>query len=56
MMNSEVDWVEDATRLRVIKSDFYGTGVIPTKGTFLLENRWRLAPQGERELETSATV
>jgi lipopolysaccharide transport system ATP-binding protein len=38
----EVDWVDDATRLTVIKSDYYGTGVVPTRGAFLLENRWVL--------------
>ena len=38
----EVDWVEDATRLNIIKSDFYGTGVVPTRGTFLIQNRWTL--------------
>jgi len=38
----EVDCVEDATRLTVIQSDFYGTGVIPTQGSFLLQNHWTL--------------
>lgn len=38
----EVDWVDDAARISVIKSDFYGTGIVPTRGTFLLQNRWIL--------------
>jgi lipopolysaccharide transport system ATP-binding protein len=38
----EVDCVEDAARLTVVTSDFYGTGVLPTKGVFLLNNRWSL--------------
>jgi len=38
----EEDWVEDATRLTVINSDYYGTGIVPTKGAFLLQNRWKL--------------
>jgi lipopolysaccharide transport system ATP-binding protein len=38
----EVDCVEDAARLTVVTSDFYGTGVLPTKGIFLLNNRWSL--------------
>lgn len=38
----EADCVEDAARLTVVKSDFYGTGVLPTKGVFLLNNRWSL--------------
>jgi len=47
--NSEVDWVEDVTRLTVINADYYGTGVLPTKGQFLLENRWTIASPVERE-------
>lgn len=39
----EVDVVEEACNLTVLKSDFYGTGVIPTKGMMLLENRWTFA-------------
>jgi lipopolysaccharide transport system ATP-binding protein len=41
----EVDWVEDAARLTVIRSDYYGTGIVPTKGMFLLPNRWTLLDQ-----------
>jgi lipopolysaccharide transport system ATP-binding protein len=41
--SGEVDWVEDATRLTVLNSDFYGTGILPTRGVFLLNNRWALA-------------
>lgn len=37
-----VDWVEDAGRLTVVDVDFYGTGVLPTRGVFLLNNRWTL--------------
>jgi lipopolysaccharide transport system ATP-binding protein len=37
---SEVDWVDDAARLIVTRSDYYGTGVVPTRGAFLLQNRW----------------
>jgi lipopolysaccharide transport system ATP-binding protein len=39
---SEVDWVDDATRLTVLRADYYGTGVVPTRGVFLLQNRWSL--------------
>jgi lipopolysaccharide transport system ATP-binding protein len=38
----EVDWVDDAARINVIKADYYGTGVVPTRGAFLLRNRWML--------------
>lgn len=40
--NHEVDWVEDATRLMVVRSDFYGTGILPDRGTFLVNNRWSI--------------
>jgi hypothetical protein len=41
--SGEGDLVEDATRLTTVKSDFYGTGIVPTKGVFLLNNGWSLA-------------
>jgi lipopolysaccharide transport system ATP-binding protein len=43
--STEVDWVEDITRLTVTKTDYYGTGIVPVKGTFLLKNRWTLVHQ-----------
>jgi len=39
---SEADWVDDAARLTVLKADYYGTGIVPTRGVFLLQNRWQL--------------
>jgi lipopolysaccharide transport system ATP-binding protein len=45
--NGEVDWVDDATRLTIVDSDFYGTGVLPTRGLFLLSNHWTLAKDRE---------
>ena len=41
----EVDWVDDAATLSIIRSDFYGTGVMPERGAFLLQNRWALADE-----------
>jgi lipopolysaccharide transport system ATP-binding protein len=38
----EVDWVDDVARLRVLVSDYYGTGIVPNRGVFLLKNRWAL--------------
>jgi len=40
--NAEVDVVEDAGRLTIIASDYYGTGRIPRAGTFVVSQRWRL--------------
>jgi lipopolysaccharide transport system ATP-binding protein len=43
IINTEVDCVDDATRLSVVKSDYYGTGIVPTRGAFLIDNHWKLA-------------
>jgi lipopolysaccharide transport system ATP-binding protein len=43
IMNTEVDCVDDATRIHIINSDYYGTGIVPTRGAFLLDNRWTLS-------------
>lgn len=45
----EVDWVVNAAPLSVVKSDFYGTGIVPTRGSFLVGNRWKLHPNGETD-------
>ena len=37
-----VDYVEDACRLEVVGSDFYGTGKIPSVGYFVHDQHWRL--------------
>ena len=38
----EIDAVDDATRLTVVASDYYGTGRIPRNGLFVLPHQWRL--------------
>jgi len=38
----EIDWVEDVTRVTIVRSDYYGTGVVPVRGSFLLQNHWKL--------------
>jgi lipopolysaccharide transport system ATP-binding protein len=42
----EADWVDDAASLTILRSDYYGTGVMPERGMFLVQNRWAL--QDER--------
>lgn len=37
-----VDVVEDAARLKVIESDYYGTGRVPWNGAVVLRHNWRL--------------
>jgi lipopolysaccharide transport system ATP-binding protein len=39
--NSEADLINDAVRLRVIESDYYGTGKVPWNGALVLKHRWR---------------
>lgn len=40
--NHRVDWVEDAMHLTVIQTDYYGTGFLPGRCVFLLQNHWTL--------------
>jgi hypothetical protein len=40
--NAEVDLVDDAARIQVIESDYYGTGRVPWNGVFVLKHRWYL--------------
>jgi lipopolysaccharide transport system ATP-binding protein len=37
-----VDYVEDACRLKMLGTDFYGTGKIPSLGFFVHDQHWRL--------------
>jgi lipopolysaccharide transport system ATP-binding protein len=38
--NAEADLINDAVRIRVIESDYYGTGKVPWNGAFVLKHRW----------------
>ena len=40
--NGEADLVDDAARIHVIDSDYYGTGRVPWNGTFVLKHHWYL--------------
>jgi len=46
--NFERDYVEDATMLTVLDSDYYGTGKTPWNGVFVLDHGWRLADDGQQ--------
>jgi lipopolysaccharide transport system ATP-binding protein len=47
--NTEADAVDDAARIDVIESDYYGTGKVPWNGTFVLPHRWYLEEPAEEE-------
>jgi lipopolysaccharide transport system ATP-binding protein len=47
IQNSEIDFVEDAARLTIVDSDFYGTGRVPWNGMFVLKHRWYLQQASE---------
>jgi hypothetical protein len=40
--NPDEDCVEDAARLTILASDYYGTGKAPWNGAFVLKHRWHL--------------
>ena len=42
LKNSEADAIEDAAKITVLESDFYGTGKVPWNGTLVLNHRWYL--------------
>jgi lipopolysaccharide transport system ATP-binding protein len=41
----EADLIDSAARIKVVESDFYGSGKLPNDGAFVLEQHWSL---GER--------
>ncbi|MBV8846857.1 MAG: ABC transporter ATP-binding protein [Bryobacterales bacterium] len=45
--NDEADLIEDAARLTVTESDFYGTGKLPWNGAFVLRHHWYLEEDEE---------
>jgi lipopolysaccharide transport system ATP-binding protein len=40
--NGEADLIDDAARITVLESDYYGTGKAPWNGVFVLRHRWYL--------------
>jgi lipopolysaccharide transport system ATP-binding protein len=45
----EADLIDNAARIRVIESDYYGTGKVPWNGVFVLPHRWFLEKPQEGE-------
>ena len=37
------DYIEDALRIKIIESDYYGAGAVPKSGTCVMEHHWRPA-------------
>ncbi len=42
--NSEADLINDAARITVVESDYYGSGKSPWNGAFVLPHNWYLEP------------
>jgi lipopolysaccharide transport system ATP-binding protein len=42
LKGSEADAIEDAAKMTVLESDFYGTGKVPWSGALVLKHRWYL--------------
>lgn len=52
--SSEADAIEDAVKMRVLESDYYGTGKVPWNGTFVLPHHWSLEQGAEEVNDTTA--
>ena len=50
--NADVDWVDDAARLSVVESDFYGSGRSPWNGTCVMKHNWHLHSASNEEQST----
>src|SRR5215472_8039659 len=49
----EADLIEDAARITIVESDYYGSGKMPWNGAMVLKHRWYLEQQQAREAEVS---
>jgi lipopolysaccharide transport system ATP-binding protein len=38
--NAEADWANDAARIRIVESDYYGTGKVAWNGALVLKQHW----------------
>ena len=50
-----VDAVEDAVRINVVESDYYGTGKVPWNGVVVLKHRWYMEQTGTPDERVSAS-
>jgi hypothetical protein len=41
--NTEADLIDSAAQIRVLESDFYGNGKLPSDGMFVLDHSWALS-------------
>jgi lipopolysaccharide transport system ATP-binding protein len=54
--NTEADLINDAVRIRVIESDYYGTGKVPWNGVLVLKHRWYKENAGLHPADKSGEV
>jgi lipopolysaccharide transport system ATP-binding protein len=48
LKGSEADAIEDAAKITVLESDFYGTGKVPWNGAIVLKHNWHLEESAQR--------
>jgi lipopolysaccharide transport system ATP-binding protein len=53
--NAEADLIDSAARIRILESDFYGSGKLPKEGIFVLEQHWSLDSGGSTEERMEGT-
>ncbi len=49
----KADLVEEAARITVVQSDYYGTGKAPWNGLLVMEQRWHLESASEKSKDSS---
>ncbi len=52
--NTEADLIDDAIRITIIESDYYGSGKVPWNGAMVIKHRWYLQEAAEEATSDSA--
>ena len=56
LKGSEADAIEDAAKITVLESDFYGTGKVPWNGAMVLKHNWYLEETAQGNNEAGQSV
>ena len=52
--NAEADLIDDAIRITVVESDYYGSGKVPWNGAMVAKHRWHLEEAAKEDLSEAA--